>query len=163
MKTLLGIDLGTSSLKAMLLDVDSGTTVSAMQEYEVEIPQTGCAEQHPDVWWNALLAVLGELKTSYPMHFNAIGGIGLSGQMHGLVCLDSIGVPICPAILWLDLRSAPQIERLTPDEHASIATHTKNSVFAGSAFASLLWMKEEQPDLLKQTQFYYPKIIYAID
>lgn len=151
MKTLLGIDLGTSSLKAMLLDTDSGESVSAMQEYEVEIPQTGWAEQHPDVWWNATLSVLSELKASYPAQFKAISGIGLSGQMHGLVCLDNTGTPVCPAILWLDQRSAPQLARLTPQQHASIAAHTQNSIFAGSAFASLLWMQEERPDLLART------------
>ncbi len=153
MKTILGIDIGTSSLKAMLLDLESGFSHVTSCEYGVDIPQPGWAEQDADVWWNAAVSVLNELKTAHASEFNSIAGIGLSGQMHGLVCVDRFGKPVRPAIVWLDQRSAGHVERLNQKNGAEkLESMLQNPVFTGSAFASLLWMRDDAPKELAQTE-----------
>ena len=83
----MGIDLGTSSVKGMLLDAERGIIACAATEYAVEIPAAGYAEQNPEMWWNAVLRTLGKLKEKNPPAMGSITAVGLSGQMHGLVIL----------------------------------------------------------------------------
>lgn len=142
---LLGIDIGTSSLKVMLLDPQAGTYELAAREYDVEIPRPGFAEQSPDLWWRALRDALGELADKHPAKFGAIGTVGFSGQMHGLVMTDKTGMPQRNAILWLDQRSGAQVgrmnEQISPCEAADIL---QNRPFTGFAVPSLLWVKEHE-------------------
>src|ERR1700691_2609721 len=106
---LVGIDIGTSSAKGLAVDPESGRVLAtAEREYPVSSPQVGWSEQAPDAWVAAARDVLAGLRSAAP----EILGIGFSGQMHGLVCLDSSGAVIRPAILWNDQRSAPQCEEL---------------------------------------------------
>jgi xylulokinase len=106
MTTLLGIDLGTSSVKAALIHSDTLQVIaSAGQEYPVRHPQPGYAEQNPDDWWRAAqTTVRAVLAGIDPKNIVAIG---LSGQMHGLVALGDDLTPLHPAIIWADARSAP--------------------------------------------------------
>ena len=97
MRTILGIDLGTSSVKGMLLDAERGIIACAATEYAVEIPAAGYAEQNPEMWWNAVLRTLGKLKEKNPPAMGSITAVGLSGQMHGLVMVDDKGKAVRPA------------------------------------------------------------------
>src|SRR5690349_6383270 len=103
---LVGVDVGTSSVKGLALDADGTVLARASRSYPVATPRPGWAEQDPELWWEAAQAVLGELDAP-----NA-DGIGLSGQMHGLVALDAAGRPLRPAILWNDARTGAQSAEL---------------------------------------------------
>lgn len=151
MKTILGIDLGTSSVKAMLLDIDNGVVDVAAQGYTVSMPHANYAEQAPEMWWEAAVTILKKLKERHGEAFDSIASIGFSGQMHGLVMTDDRGVPLRPAIIWLDQRSEKQLkemnDKITPDEMAKIL---HNRAFTGFAFPSLLWIKENEPDTFRK-------------
>lgn len=154
MKTLLGIDIGTSSIKGMLLDIESGEVHVAKCKYGVSIPQENHAEQDPRIWWNGLVHVLGQLRNdpASEQAFRSIAGIGYSGQMHGMVCLGTDGEPVRPSIIWLDQRSGRQMDEihatLTEDEIGSVL---HNPICSGFLFPSLLWMKECEPDNYRAT------------
>lgn len=109
MSVILGIDLGTSSVKAMLLDSGKGVVSVESSSYEVDIPKEGYAEQDPEKWWLETKTVLGKLKVKHPETFSAVKAVGFSGQMHGIVITDAAGRPLRPAILWLDQRSKEQL------------------------------------------------------
>ena len=104
----IGIDLGTSAVKLLLVS-DAGTvqrTVS--RSYPLEFPQPGWSQQNPEDWWNAILDGIPELIAG--INPEEIGGIGVAGQMHGLVALDRDGNVLRPAILWNDGRTAEETE-----------------------------------------------------
>lgn len=152
MKVILGIDIGTSSVKAMLLDAEKGVIAVHAKSYEVDIPQTGFAQQNPQMWWDALLEVFQQLKAETPDAYRNIKGIGFSGQMHGLVLVDKEGEVLRPAIIWLDQRSQKQmreIEEVLNQEQ--MGELLRNRISCGFAFPSLLWVKEEEPDLFART------------
>lgn len=102
MPAILGIDIGTSSTKVMLLDPQTGEQWVQAQAYDVSTPRIGYAEQDPDLWWQAVLSCLARLREQKGELYRQIACIGLSGQMHGLVMTDEAGVPVRPAILWND-------------------------------------------------------------
>ncbi len=151
MSILLGIDIGTSSTKALLLDSENGVIDVASQGYEVIVPQMGYAEQNPGKWWNAVCDTLGKLKSDHQAAFEKIAAVGLSGQMHGLVAVNANGKPVRPAIIWLDQRSNRQVEEikklLSEDEIKRIA---HNDPYTGFAFPSLMWIRENEPEHYRQ-------------
>ncbi|RDU25253.1 xylulokinase [Anaerosacchariphilus polymeriproducens] len=144
MESILGIDIGTSSLKVMLLDSELGVIGVEAKKYDVSIPQTGYAEQSPELWWEALLYCLKELQKKYLEEYKRITAIGFSGQMHGLVMVDELGIPVRPAILWMDQRSEnecmeiQQLLSLKVDMEETL----HNRIFTGFAFPSLMWIKK---------------------
>jgi xylulokinase len=143
---LLGIDIGTSGLKCVLID-EAGTLVaSALREYAPDLPRPGWAEQNPDVWLNAALTAVREVIELSGVDRNSIAGLSFSGQMHSTVFLDRDGRVIRPAILWLDTRSAGQVEALN---HAigrsQLADWIGNPVMPGFMLSSLLWVRSEEP------------------
>lgn len=152
MAYLLGIDLGTSSAKAVLIDGDGNLQAVCQQAYSFDIPAEGWAEQAPQVWWNAVVdTVRGVLEKSGIMPLE-IDGIGFSGQMHGMVALDKNGKPVRKAIIWCDQRSAPQVEEIRSlIGEQQLGEVACNRVAAGFQTASLLWMKEEEPQAYKNT------------
>src|SRR5688572_24095693 len=107
----LGIDLGTSGVKALLLDGD-GVVGTAHAPLGVSRPRPGWSEQTPDQWWQATCACLDELAAAHPVTLRAVRAIGLSGQMHGATLLDADDRVLRPCILWDDGRSAPQCAQL---------------------------------------------------
>ena len=146
MAVILGIDVGTQSLKTMLLDTDTGSSFSSGAGYEIQIPQKGYAEQDPETWWQALKGALAEIKRERPKMFEAVEVVGFSGQMHGLVALDSDNHPVMPAIIWVDQRSKHQVEEIgAAYTQRRLAELLHNRVFTGFGFPSLLWVKENQP------------------
>ena len=107
---LLGLDLGTSSVKAIAVNEHGDVIGESSQPYPIERPQPNWAEQQPEMWWSQTCAAIQSLLHTY-QQLNPINckGIGLSGQMHGLVALDAQGWPARPAIIWADGRSGEQI------------------------------------------------------
>lgn len=151
MQILLGIDLGTSSIKAMLLDVEYGVVAVESKSYDVSIPEPNCAEQDPHVWWEAAVELLKRFQTNHTAAFRNISAIGLTGQMHGLVTVDKAGEPIRPAIIWLDQRSGEEVETIntkTTDWERRELLH--NRIYPGFLLPSLLWLKNHEPDVYKR-------------
>ena len=108
----LGLDLGTSELKALLLADDHRIVGVARAPLTVDRPQPLWSEQAPSQWWQALEQVMAELRGAHAEALSAVRAIGLSGQMHGATLLDAAGEVLRPAILWNDGRSGPQCEAL---------------------------------------------------
>ena len=106
---LLGYDIGTSSVKAALVDAQTGQTVASAQYPDVEAPilakQPGWAEQEPTMWWDELKQAT--LRLSEKASLKEVAAIGISYQMHGLVCVDKEGTPLRPSIIWCDGRAVP--------------------------------------------------------
>ena len=149
MTYLLGIDLGTSSVKVALFETHNlGLIATADRQYPVHHPQPGCAEQDPQEWWQAVVgAVRAVLHGRNPRHVQAIG---LDGQMHGLVCLDSGHKPLHPAIIWADARAKEEQKQLAALRQTAAAT-LPGPPAAGFAAASALWLKRHRPAILEQT------------
>ena len=109
MKYFLGFDLGSSSVKAALLDASTRKTACfslfSVYRNENSCTEPGFAEQDPEYWWQELVQATSLLHSKYPFQKNEIGAIGISYQMHGLVCLDKNNQPLRPAIIWCDSRA----------------------------------------------------------
>lgn len=143
---LLGIDIGTSGLKCVLIAEDGQLRASTFREYTPDLPRPGWAEQDPDVWLHAAIAAVREASEIAGVDRNSIAGLGLSGQMHSAVLLDRDQRVIRPAILWLDTRSLKQVESLNRTiGRAQLAEWIGNPVMPGFMLSSLLWVKEEEP------------------
>lgn len=153
MSVILGIDLGTSSVKAMLLDSFQGVLGVEAGKYDVRIPEEGYAEQEPLKWWEETKKVILKLKKGHKEAFENIKAVGFSGQMHGIVLTDGEGNPLRPAILWLDQRSKKELKQIQKeigfDKMGSIF---KTRVYTGFGFPSLMWVKEHEPEILSKTK-----------
>jgi xylulokinase len=141
----IGVDVGTSSVKAVAID-ERGTIVgSAERAYPVSMPHPGWSEQDPDDWWTAAEAVLAELNA------DDTTGIGLSGQMHGLVVLGADRRPLRPAILWNDGRSQQQARRIEADLGVErLVQLSGNRALAGFTAPKLLWLAEHEPEVYER-------------
>ena len=151
MSVLLGIDIGTSSSKVMLLEAGKGILGVKALDYDVGMPKENYAEQDPDEWWNAVVWILKELHKDYPDAFSRIDGISLSGQMHGCVVVGKEGQPLRPGIIWLDQRSQKQLDEIYDKfgiEQVKKIIH--NRIFTGFAFPSLLWIRENEPQVFEK-------------
>ena len=140
-ETLVGLDVGTTGVKALAVSPDGDVVASAEEHYPLSTPQPGWAEQDPEDWWRASRAALGRLGAgSSP--------IGLSGQMHGLVCLDERGDVLRPAILWNDQRTTAECaeieERVGPERLIAL---TGNRALTGFTAPKLLWLRRHEPDV----------------
>lgn len=142
----LGIDLGTSELKAILLSAEGEVLAQAGARVEVSRRQSGWSEQNPADWWQACRGALKQLRTSNPQAWARVGCIGLSGQMHGAVILDAAEQVLYPAILWDDSRAVLQASRLNED-FPDYAEVTGSLAMAGLTAPKLLWMQQHEPQL----------------
>ena len=143
----LGVDIGTSSVKALLLD-DRGTIAAqATEALEVSRPAPGFSEQDPDSWWVATVRAVRALPSAQRA---LVQGVGLSGQMHGATLLDSRDRSLRPAILWNDGRSAQECLELERREPASRAI-TGNIIMPGFTAPKLLWVSSHEPEIFRQT------------
>ena len=144
MKLYIGIDLGTSAMKLLLMDAAGKIYNTVKKEYPLEFPQPGWSQQDPENWKNALLEGIPELLTGFDAA--SVVGIGCGGQMHGLVVLDDNDYVIRPAILWNDGRTAKQVDYLNHEiRKEKLSALTANIAFAGFTAPKLLWMKENEP------------------
>lgn len=151
MRYLLGIDLGTSSVKALLVDREGHTLGIGSAEYPVLMPQPDYAEQDPEMWWQATaMAVRQAIAAVRP---DEIAAIGLSGQTHGTVLLDADGRLLAPAIIWLDRRSRAQVREITERVGAARLIEITGSPLAtGFQAATLRWVQLEQPEVWQQVR-----------
>src|SRR5262249_22302369 len=143
----LGLDLGTSCLKALVLDSTCRVVASATHPYPLYRLQPGWAEQDLEEWWSAVVVALAELK-AHGVALECIDTIGLSGQMHGLVLLNDSGQPVGPCHLWSDLRCAAEarlIERRVGRERLRAITGSAANTSATAA--KLLWLRRHEPEL----------------
>ncbi len=145
-QVLLGIDVGTSGLRAVLLDADGRLVDEATSEYEVRSPAPGWAEQDPDTWWGALRDALAMLWARGRRAAD-IAAIGLTGQMHSLVVLDAAGDVVCPALLWSDQRTAAECVEITDTIGAErLLELTGNVALAGFTAPKILWIRRHWPE-----------------
>lgn len=151
---LIGLDLGTSGAKAILMDLHGRVLAQTFREYPIFTPHPGWAEENPSDWLEASVSCLKELITESGVDPSTVAGIGLTGQMHSLVCLDSTGKTLRPAILWADTRSAPQAQRALADlGKEKLAAYTGNPLPAGFMLSSWLWLQANEPDTARQTRW----------
>lgn len=146
MEYTMGIDLGTSSVKAALLDHSGQLAGAAGKKYSISIPVLGWAEQDPEDWWSAAKAAVGELMRTTGISKEQIKGIGFSGQMHGMVALDREGRPVCPAIIWMDQRAGQESEDIQwIVAELGLDQKLMNRPIPGTMICSLLWLKRHRP------------------
>jgi len=145
MKLYIGVDLGTSAVKLLLMDAEGGIKNVVSKEYPLEFPQPGWSQQAPEDWWKAVVEGIPELLQGFDGA--DVAGIGCGGQMHGLVVLDENDKVIRPAILWNDGRTAKQVDYLNGViGKEKLSALTANIAFAGFTAPKILWMKEEEPE-----------------
>ncbi|MDR3428650.1 xylulokinase [Silvimonas sp.] len=142
----LGIDLGTSEVKVVLLDNRNNMIATSGAALTVSRPHPRWSEQDPAAWWTATVDAIDNLRAAHPNRFAEIRAIGLSGQMHGAVVLDAQDKVMRPAILWNDMRSADECRELTeraPNLHAIAG----NLAMPGFTAPKLLWLRKHEPDI----------------
>jgi xylulokinase len=138
---ILGIDLGTSSVKVIILDTQGRTLSLSKSDYTVTAPQPGWSESNPDEWWSATVSAIQAAMTQAPQV--KITAIGLSGQMHGLVLTNEEGLSVRPAMLWSDTRALDELElyRALP---VSLLERLANPLVPGMAGPMLLWLAHHE-------------------
>jgi len=142
----LGLDYGTSAVKALLVDDAQAVLASATVPLTVQRPAVGHSEQEPEAWWQATLDAVDALGRDHAVAVSAVQGIGLSGQMHGAVLLDGAGAVLRPAILWNDVRSAVECAELE-DAVPGLRQITGNIAMPGFTAPKLLWVRKHEPDI----------------
>lgn len=141
----LGLDLGTSGVKAMLIDGDQRIISSANGSLDISRPHSGWSEQEPSHWVRATEEAVAGLKAKHPKELAAVKGIGLSGQMHGATLLDADDKVLRPCILWNDTRS--YVEAAALDADPKFRKLTGNIVFPGFTAPKLAWVAKHEPDV----------------
>ena len=144
----IGIDLGTSGLRAILVDQFGNFIASSESKYEVSNPNPGWSEQNPEDWIHACKLALLDLRENFPKEITKLKSIGVAGHMHGAVLLDKLHTPVRPCILWNDTRSYEEAQRL--DSLPKVRDISGNIVFPGFTAPKLLWVKNNEPDIFKK-------------
>ncbi|WP_167957103.1 xylulokinase [Anaerosporobacter faecicola] len=141
----IGIDLGTSAVKLLLMDALGDIKKIVSKEYPIFFPHTGWSEQNPEDWYNATIAGLKELTSDCDR--TQINGLSFSGQMHGLVLLDEKDQVIRPAILWNDGRTQKECDYLNNEiGREKLSQYTANIALTGFTAPKILWVKNNEPD-----------------
>lgn len=145
----LGIDLGTSGVKALIIGDDQSIVASTTADLAVARPHTGWSEQDPADWITATRAAIGKLRAKKPAELAEVTGIGLSGQMHGATLLDGSDNVLRPCILWNDTRAHAEAAALDADPQ--FRALSGNIVFPGFTAPKLVWVKNNEPDIFAKT------------
>lgn len=149
MKYIIGIDIGTSATKSVLFDLCGNVIASDSTEYPLYQPQNGWAEQDPDDWWNAALKTLKTV--SAVAKCGEICGIGLSGQMHGLVMLDENGNVLRNSIIWCDGRTSAECKEIEEIiGHDRLIEITANPALPGFTSSKIMWVKKHEPHIFEK-------------
>ena len=159
-KYLIGLDIGTSGAKCIITDDEGVVIASSVQEYPLDTPKPGWAEQTPEDWWQAVVRGLKVILPKSGVKPEEIAGISYSGQMHGLVALDADCNVIRPAILWCDQRTQAQCDWITEKAGGleGLLTYTNNQMLTGYTGGKILWLRDEEPDnFAKMKLFVCPK------
>ena len=150
-QTYLGLDIGTSSVKALLIGADQRVISEATAQLSVSRPHPLWSEQNPDDWFAGVEAATATIRRQAPSAFQALAGVGLSGQMHGATLLGADDRPLRPAILWNDGRSFAEcleLKRRVPD----VEKRTGNLVMPGFTAPKMLWVAAHEPEIAKATR-----------
>ena len=142
----LGIDVGTSSCKTLVVDSEGPVLDSARHEYTVNSPRYGWAEQNPEDWFGAFQRGLKDILDRHPDAAARISAIGVTGQMIGLTVLDKAGCIVRPAIIWMDQRCLPQVDFLRKNLEKVIWQRAFNPVNITYTLPKILWLRENEPD-----------------
>ncbi|WP_119304261.1 xylulokinase [Dongia deserti] len=140
----IGIDLGTSSIKSILIGEDGRLIATASEPLKVSRPAPGFSEQDPESWYQATLSALDNLAKQAPREMATVRGIGLSGQQHGATLLDKSGNVLRPCILWNDVRSAKECKELE-ERLPALGSITGNPTLPGFTAPKLVWVKRHEP------------------
>lgn len=158
MRYVLGLDLGTSSLKGLLVNQTGEVVYTASSDYPLIHPKSGYSEQDPEEWYKAALNVLEKIVSEVPDAKEGLEAISFSGQMHSLVLLDEADAVLRPAILWNDVRTTQQCEQIKEILSEELITITQNKALEGFTLPKILWVKENEPKIFEQArQFLLPK------
>jgi xylulokinase len=150
-ETFLGLDIGTSSVKALLVDADQRTIAEASAPLDVSRPHPLWSEQNPDDWVEGVEAAVQTLRRRAPEAFARLAGVGLSGQMHGATFLDAAGRPLRPAILWNDGRSFAECEELT-QRVPNFLAKAGNLAMPGFTAPKAMWVAKHEPEIFAATK-----------
>jgi xylulokinase len=146
----LGLDIGSSSIKGAMVDVASGKTIATAQhpheEMAIHSPHPGWAEQNPEEWWQSAIKVTQEMCTQHPEASSAVGAIGISYQMHGLVITGKEGTPLRPSIIWCDSRAVAIGEKAFRDLGHEYCLKTMLNSPGNFTASKLRWVRENEPD-----------------
>ncbi len=149
MATYLGIDVGTSGTKALLMDAEGKVLATATAEYGVSAPRPGWSEQDCDDWWEGTVEAVRRVLDKADADGKQVAGIGLSGQMHGLVITDDAGRPLRPSIIWNDQRTGQQADHI----ESAVGGRDKlielvgNVAMTSFTLTKLLWVRDNEPDI----------------
>ncbi len=151
MSYLIGLDVGTTSAKTVLIDATGRVVFTTAPAYAFRTPKPSWAESNPADWWNAVVTALRELFATTGVKPREIAGVGLTGQMHGLVLLDAQGEVLRPCIMWNDQRTALQCAALTKEVgRKRVLELTGNPVLPGFTAPKILWVAEHEPDVFRR-------------
>ena len=150
MAYLLGVDCGTSGTKTVLFDEKGSVIASASAEYPLYQPHNGYAEQDAADWKNAMLETISAVVAKSGIDSADIAGIGLSGQMHGLVMLGADGNVLRKAIIWCDQRTGAQVDKMNELAGAKIAEISANPALTGWTAAKILWVRDNEPQVYEK-------------
>ncbi|MGR3502020.1 xylulokinase [Pseudaestuariivita sp.] len=145
----LGLDLGTSGLRVLLVSEDGTALASSEAHYDVAHPHSGWSEQDPNAWVTACDAALRSLAQSHASELKDVLALAISGHMHGAVLVDETGTPLRPCILWNDTRSHAEAAEL--DAMADVRELSGNIVFPGFTAPKLVWVARNEPDIFART------------
>jgi xylulokinase len=144
----LGIDLGTSSVKVIIMDSDGKVISNVSKNYEISYPNIGWAEQNPEDWWYSTKESIKEVIAQSDLKSDEISGVGFSGQMHGLVLLDKDNEVLMPAILWCDQRTQEECDYLNQViGQEKLSKYTGNMALTGFTAPKVLWVKKHRNEI----------------
>ncbi len=151
MAYLLGTDIGTSGTKTVLFDETGRTIASSLVEYPLYQPEIGWAEQDPEDWWNAVCVGIRNVLAKSGVKPEDISGVGLSGQMHGMVLLDAEGAVLRRSIIWCDQRTTAECEQITSLVGAErLIEITANPALVGFTASKIMWVKNNEPHIFEK-------------
>jgi len=155
MSYLLGLDIGTSGVKALLISVEGKIISSKTESYPLATPNSGWAEQSPYDWWEATVKVIKEIISNIPVDSCQIKGISLSGQMHSSVFLDEKMKVIRPAILWSDTRTSKQCKEIYTKAGGldQLISYVSNPALEGFTAPKVLWLRENEPENYQKLKY----------
>jgi xylulokinase len=152
---LLGYDLGSSSIKAAVLEIDGGapvaSTYSPDRELEIQAPRPGWAEQDPEEWWKHLVEATARLASA-GVTLTDVEAVGISYQMHGLVCLDRSGKVLRPAIIWCDSRAVEIGDKAFADIGPELCLESMLNSPGNFTASKLAWVRENEPEIFEQIE-----------
>ncbi|MFW5985947.1 MAG: xylulokinase [Halanaerobiales bacterium] len=152
----IGLDVGTSGCKAIIVDNNGIIIDKAVEEYPLYTPNPGWSEQNPEDWWQAAVNSICRLLEENDINPDAVKGIGLSGQMHGLVAVDADDKVLRPAILWNDQRTAKQCRDIlnAVGGKEELIKYTNNTMLPGYTAGKILWLREHEPQIYDRAEIF---------